>query len=340
MENLGQLPLFKQLILFNVVSTMQNSWGNGYGHTLLTGNASRIICMAYGMNPSWSMKIYHKRYTCIYKALKKHVCAQDIVDYLDHPEVKLCLWLKKTISLATAQHWMAKMGYWWTKVPSGQSVDGHERPDVVSYCQDTFLPAWARLELTMRAWKNGKQEILVPAESNWPNGKDDGPWPFEVQFVLWFHDESIYYANDCQKICWSHKDEKAVPQHKGEGALLMVTDFVLADYSWLWSPNGKKEAHDLFKAGKGQDGYNTNEEIIEQAEKAMEILEEYFPSEQHCLVYDNATTHLKQEDNMLSASKMPKNTPKEGNNWGVETTVIGKNSKPIPNPILSMWSLG
>lgn len=112
----------------------------------------------------------------------------------------------------------------------------------------------------------------------------------------------------------------------------MVADFVSADYGWLRSPDGKKEACNLFKAGKGRDGYYTNEEIIEQAEKAMEILEEHFPNEQHCLVYNNATTHLKREDNALSASKMPKDTPKEGSNWGVETTVIGENGKPVYQP--------
>jgi hypothetical protein len=49
----------------------------------------------------------------------------------------------------------------------------------------------------------------------------------------------------------------------------------------------------LFKAGKGQDGYYTNEEIIKQAVKAMDILDEFFPGDKHGLVYDNATTHSK-----------------------------------------------
>lgn len=130
------------------------------------------------------------------QGIGKHVRAQDIVDYLDRPEVKLHLRLKKTVSLITAQRSMASMGYQWTKVPSGQFVDGHERADVISYRQDIFLPAWAKLEPTMRVWKDGKQEVLIPADSDWPNDEDDGPQPFEVQSALWFHDESTYYAND------------------------------------------------------------------------------------------------------------------------------------------------
>ena len=39
-----------------------------------------------------------------------------------------------------------------------------------------------------------------------------------------------------------HKSETAVPQAKGEGASLMVADFVSADYGWLWSPDGKEMA--------------------------------------------------------------------------------------------------
>ena len=48
--------------------------------------------------------------------------------------------------------------------------------------------------------------------------------------VVWHHDKSIFYANDCQKVCWVHKSETVVPQEKGEGASLMAANFVSADY--------------------------------------------------------------------------------------------------------------
>ena len=44
----------------------------------------------------------------------------------------------------------------------------------------------------------------------------------------------------------------------------MVADFVSADYGWLQSPNGKEHMHVLFKAGKAQDGYFTNDDIVAQ----------------------------------------------------------------------------
>ena len=38
----------------------------------------------------------------------------------------------------------------------------------------------------------------------------------------------------------------------------------------------------------------------------MDILEQYFPDEDHVLIYDNVSTHLKWTDDALSAHKMPK----------------------------------
>ena len=52
-------------------------------------------------------------------------------------------------------------------------------------------------------------------------------------------------------MCWVHKDEKAVLRAKGEGASLMVADFVSTDYGWLISLDGKEETCVLFKAIQG-----------------------------------------------------------------------------------------
>jgi hypothetical protein len=92
---------------------------------------------------------------------------------------------------------------------------------------------------------------------------------------------------------WVHKDEAARPYAKGEGASQMVVDLVLADYGWLQSPDGNEEAQVLFKAGKNQEGYFTSKDILKQTEKAIDILQKYYPDNDHVLVYDNATTHLK-----------------------------------------------
>ena len=56
--------------------------------------------------------------------------------------------------------------------------------------------------------------------------------------IVWFHDESVFYAHDCQKKGWYHKDASAKPYAKGEGMSLMVADFVSADFGWLTLPDG------------------------------------------------------------------------------------------------------
>jgi hypothetical protein len=97
------------------------------------------------------------------QSLGPYVRALDIVHYVAIPEVKKRLGIKKTISVATAQRWMKKMGYRWTKKPSGQYMDGHERDDVVYYHQSVFLPAWAELDHHTRQWTVDNVEIVNDA---------------------------------------------------------------------------------------------------------------------------------------------------------------------------------
>jgi transposase len=235
---------------------------------------------------------------------------------MDRNEVKAAYTLKKGISLATTKRWMRHLGYRWSKTPTGQYVDGHEREDVVTYRQKTFIPAWVVLEAQMRSWTGDNLDV------------EDAPTSGR-KVVIWHHDESIFYANDRRKIRWVHKSENAVPYVKGEGSSLMVADFISADYGWLTSPDGNESARVLFKPGKNRDGYFDCEDIINQTSTAMDILQKHFSHEDHVFVFDNATTHTKRADGALSARKMPKKTPPEGKNWGVSVTARDANGKII-----------
>lgn len=199
---------------------------------------------------------------------------------------------------------MKKLEYHWTKDLKGQFVDGHERDDVVTYRQETFLPAWAAIKEKTQDWSCHKR---------------DGDYPHlslqEQKTVVWWHDESTFYANDCHKIRWVHNTETAVPYAKGEGPSQMVADLIFADYRWLRSPDGKEEARVFFKAGKNRERYFTNQDIFEQAQKSVDILEKYYTNGSHVLMFDNATTYLKCADGALSARNMPKGTSKAETNW-------------------------
>jgi hypothetical protein len=48
----------------------------------------------------------------------------------------------------------------------------------------------------------------------------------------------------------------------------------------------------LFKCGKAQDSYSTNNDIITHATSSMDILDKHYPNEEHVLVFDNTRKTL------------------------------------------------
>jgi hypothetical protein len=242
-------------------------------------------------------------------SLGKEITAAKLADFLHIPEIKEKYGIERDISHKTATRYLQALGYRYQLAPKGQYVDGHEREDVVTYRKEVFLPKWKMFTTCMAVWDRDLQEHLPML----PSGQ-------EKRVIAWFHDESVFYAHDRRKKGWYHKDASAKPYAKGEGQSLMVADFVSADFGWLASPDGKQSARRLFRPGANRDGYFSNEDIVGQADKAIDILQDYFPEYNHILIYDNATTHLKRAEDALSARKMPKNIPKPGKNWGVEVS--------------------
>ncbi len=219
----------------------------------------------------------------------------------------------------TAQRYLHVLGYRWQEVKKGQYVDGHERADVVWDRDKVFIPKIKVLRNRMQIFdKDGK-----PLMGFSPNGK---------HIVLWFHDESIFYAHDRRRKSWHHIAEPAKPYRKGEGASLMIADFFSADFGWLQSADGKRSARRVMKPGKNRDGYFTTDDIIAQADEAMDILSDFGDDIEHVFIYDNATTHKKHADDEISAHKMPRNTPPPGKNWLVDVTLCDDHGKPVHKP--------
>jgi hypothetical protein len=253
------------------------------------------------------------------QSIGKYVHAQHIVDYLKKEEVQEKYGLTSSILLMTARQWMHNLDYRWVKNHWGQYVDGHECKDVVDYCQNTFLPSWFAIEKQMRSWeaKPEEQKDLVEVPEKLAGE--------EKCVITWLHNESIFYAHDWRTSQWVKKGIAPSPYQKGEGASLMVADFVSADYGFLHSHDGKESAQVIFWPGKNQDGYFSHEDIIVQTETAIRILAHDYPDQEHIFIFGNASTHLKCADDAISARKMPKFMPKEGNNWGVEVTAPNQN---------------
>jgi hypothetical protein len=213
---------------------------------------------------------------------------------------------------------------------SGQYVDGHEREDVVEYRNTVFLLAMTTHEVNQQNYdKDGEESDLCPPEVR------------SKRRVVWYHDESTFYANDCRQVRWVWTGETAKPVPKGEGASLMVADFVSADYGWLRSPDGSESSRILFKAGKNRDGYFSSADILDHATRAMDILNRHYPEDEHVFVFDNAPLHMKRADTALSARGMPlhptkpldrtkqRNLGKSDNwLWGADVSILGRDGKP------------
>jgi hypothetical protein len=238
------------------------------------------------------------------QSLGKNITPKKVVEFLSREDVKEKHSITKTIGIHTARRYLRNMGYRFSNPKKGQYCDGHEREDVVWYRQHTFVPLMKTLD---------KRVVHFDNDGNPEAG------PFAVlgpRVIVWWHDESIFYAHDRRRKVWAHKDASAVPYKKGDGPSLMVADFVSADFGWLKAEDGTSSARRMMRPGKNRDGYFTNEDLEEQAIAAMDIVTERWPEYEHVFVYDNASTHLKRPDGSLSARKMPKNTKP----WMIEVT--------------------
>ena len=254
------------------------------------------------------------------QGIGKYVKAEDLVAYLDRDNTRTRYGATISISIATAKRWMVKLGYHWADTPSGQYVDGHERTDVVEYRQNIFLPAWFAKEHQLRVWTEENTDEPATASDNQRNK------------VSWVHDETIFHAHDRRELRWVPDTETAVPKPKGEGASLMVADFVSADYGWLRSPDGEESARVVIRPGAQRDGYFTNSDILAQATVAMDILQKHYPHDDHFFIFDNAPTHLKRADTAISARKMPLNTSKPDKNWLVDIPSLDESGKQLFRP--------
>jgi len=77
------------------------------------------------------------RVTCVYQALIKH-----------HTNGKMSL------TAPIAIKGLKKLGFKWKEVGKGVNIDGHEKPDVVFYCQHHYLPQWKEFEKRMPEWSS------------------------------------------------------------------------------------------------------------------------------------------------------------------------------------------
>jgi hypothetical protein len=164
----------------------------------------------------------------IKKSKEGFVKAESLVDLVASPEMQkifsekgIC---KALISKKTATRWLHKLDWRYQGIQNGMYIDGHEREDVVAYRRE-FVERWGTYEKRFHQWDDDGHELPHPNGFPVP----DGP-PFRL--VLITHNESTFYQNNRRKTVWTQKTSRPVPQPKGDGQSLMVSDFLTSE----WGP--------------------------------------------------------------------------------------------------------
>ena len=183
----------------------------------------------------------------------KHIINEEIPkglkQYLEYelfPRIQLKT--ARGISLSTARRWLHLEGFWYISHKKGLYFDGHDRPDVVAYRQEVFLPAMLAYHARLVRYKVGspdEEEDIKPANY------------VERRLVLSPHDESTSQANDSHDKAWTFEDQHQL-RKKGAGRGLHTSGVITATIGYL------EEATQIIEYGKNYEGFWTGEMFVKQ----------------------------------------------------------------------------
>ena len=152
------------------------------------------------------------------------------------------------ISLSTARRWLRLEGFRFISHKKGLYFDGHDRPDVLSYRQNEFLPTMKRNKPRLVRYTIGNVETeLAIQPQNY----------VERRLVLCAHDEMTAQAHDTNEKSWVLEDQHAL-RKKGVGHGLHKSDVICSTFGWL------KDASQTLEYGKNYEGYWTGELFVKQ----------------------------------------------------------------------------
>ena len=161
----------------------------------------------------------------------------------------------KGISLRTARRWLHHEGFRYIEHKKSLYYDGHERPDVVHYRQNVFLPAMLQYRSRLVEYMPGDVE----------NEAEKGNC-VERRLVTVAHDEMTAQANDGKAKSWVWEREHAIKK-KGVGRGIHQSDVICSTVGWL------KDASQSLEYGKNYDGYWNGELFVKQVSGAIRVLE-------------------------------------------------------------------
>ncbi|KAF7309543.1 hypothetical protein MIND_00325200 [Mycena indigotica] len=195
-----------------------------------------------------------------------------------------------TISLRTAREWLAKFGWKYQEHKKALYYDGHERPDVVAYRQDVFIPKMLEFKKRLVEYVVGDVERQVEKQEVGPDGR---------MLVLVPHDEVTAQANDGQKMSWGPEGEQPL-RKKGKGRGLHYSGVICSTFGHL------KEAGEIMEYGKNYEGYWNGERFVKQLkEKIIPAFEKaHGPRYQALFLIDNSQGHSAYSEDALLPQRM------------------------------------
>ena len=219
----------------------------------------------------------------------------------------------RKIGLETARKWLHHLEFHVLDQKKGVYIDGHEGDDVIEYRQK-FLR-----KIVSIGFLNKDNAPTVEAAQFLPDDLEC-PSPHQLErTVVIFHDESIFTANEDQKLQWGSADMHVI-RPKGKGAGIMVSDFIDEFNGYLrltneelerakvkYGANFQKEARMLLEYGESKEGYWTSDKFLSQMDHAVKIAEIKYPKEigyRLIWIFDNSSCHNAYADDALNASLM------------------------------------
>lgn len=177
--------------------------------------------------------------------------------------------LGKPINSSTSRLWLKKLG-WKYRTGKGSYFDGHERPDIQED-RALFVKRWAIYEFRFLIL-DGEDEHQRPR------------WLYPSQRILIAitHDECITRANDTVVRTWLEDGKNRIAS-KHPGQSLMISAFVCACHGLV--------NFVLLKPGVAQEGWWTNELLVNQVVEAMPLAESMHPGADLLFMFDNSANH-------------------------------------------------
>ena len=195
-------------------------------------------------------------------------------------------WVQSEYSMAihdsTARRWLEKLGFARVHHQKGVYFDGHDRDDVVVY-RNNFLTTMAEYDKKSLTCDGAIPELAAG----------------EKAYIRVVHDECTYYANCDQSFFWGDEETNVLRQ-KSLGASIMVSDFI--DEVSGYIRDSQDQARLLLETHR--EGYFTNDLLIAQVDRTIDIFERIHPEATALFLFDNAPSHRKMPDDALNADKM------------------------------------